>query len=308
MRMFHPFYRKLILYVLSSRIIKYIATHTKLRLGAQHFIAGDTREEALQAAILLNDKGILCTLHPLWDNPSKITEAEAYKRESVRLLEGIAEYGLQADISLRPIQLGLGWNDQNCLKHMSAIVHHADEMGCKVQLYMEQSDHADATLQLLRKLRYKGYSNITATIQARLYRSELDIRRLTQECMPLILVKGAYLESHLHAYWRSDQINSSFRKLLMTRLKSGVYTAIATHDEQLIAWSKQFAMNHSIPKENYEFQMRYGVLMPLQQALAEEGYRVRCLVPYGKAWYSYVLQRLAEHPAYLGLIFRKRHL
>jgi proline dehydrogenase len=40
--------------------------------------------------------------------------------------------------------------------------------------------------------------------------------------------------------------------------------------------------------------------------LAGDGYRLRLYVPYGDAWYPYLMRRLAERPA--NLLFLARNL
>jgi proline dehydrogenase len=43
--------------------------------------------------------------------------------------------------------------------------------------------------------------------------------------------------------------------------------------------------------------MLYGVRRDLQQSLVREGWRMRVYIPFGVAWYPYLMRRLAERPA-----------
>ncbi|MFQ5870059.1 MAG: proline dehydrogenase family protein, partial [Candidatus Zixiibacteriota bacterium] len=70
--------------------------------------------------------------------------------------------------------------------------------------------------------------------------------------------------------------------------------AIATHDEELIEATREFAQQEGIGKDIYEFQMLYGIRRGLQLKLAQEGYNVRVYVPYGTHWLPYYLRRLRE--------------
>jgi len=47
----------------------------------------------------------------------------------------------------------------------------------------------------------------------------------------------------------------------------------------------------------FEFQMLYGVRRDLQTQLRKQGHRVRVYVPFGEAWYPYLMRRMAERPA-----------
>jgi proline dehydrogenase len=43
--------------------------------------------------------------------------------------------------------------------------------------------------------------------------------------------------------------------------------------------------------------MLYGVRRDLQHELLREGYNLRVYVPFGEAWYPYLMRRMAERPA-----------
>ena len=45
-----------------------------------------------------------------------------------------------------------------------------------------------------------------------------------------------------------------------------------------------------------------GLHRDLQQQLQREGYNIRIYVPFGEAWYPYLMRRLAERPANLLFI------
>jgi proline dehydrogenase len=50
--------------------------------------------------------------------------------------------------------------------------------------------------------------------------------------------------------------------------------------------------------------MLYGIRPDEQARLAASGAGVRVYVPYGADWYGYLVRRLAERPASLGLLAR----
>jgi proline dehydrogenase len=120
------------------------------------------------------------------------------------------------------------------------------------------------------------------------------------------LVKGAYQEPPDIALARKRDVDENYQKLMERLLVSGVYHAIATHDERLIAATERFARGRGMAPENFEFQMLYGIRRRLQRALIQQGWRVRLYVPYGREWYAYFMRRLAERPA--NLLFLMRNL
>jgi proline dehydrogenase len=87
-------------------------------------------------------------------------------------------------------------------------------------------------------------------------------------------------------------------------LLGGHYPALATHDERLLSGLIRWAEEHGVPKQGYEIQMLYGIRRDLQARFAAHGRRVRVYVPFGGAWYPYLMRRLAERPANLYFVLR----
>ncbi|MCC3374912.1 proline dehydrogenase family protein [Cohnella sp. REN36] len=299
-------FRAALLAVAGNRAAKAFASRYGLRLGARQFVAGETLDEALDQVRALNAKGIEATLDHLGEGIRRMGEAEAFKQEYVRLLDGIRAAGVRSNVSLKPTQMGIALDPEACYDNIRRIVAAAARHGNFVRLDMEDSPHTDATIGIARRLQGEGWTNVGTVIQAYLYRSDDDIRRLTDDPMNLRLVKGAYKEPKSRAYPRKADVDANFRRLIEARLRSGVYTAIATHDESVIRDVQAFVQREGIDRAKYEFQMLYGIRGALQERLAAEGFRVRCYVPYGKMWYPYFVRRLAERPANVLFVLRNR--
>src|SRR5262249_36630448 len=116
------------------------------------------------------------------------------------------------------------------------------------------------------------------------------------------LVKGAYMEPPTVAFPKKADVDEQYQRLTRRLLERGVYPALATHDEALIAVAKRYAEDKQISRARFEFQMLYGIRRDLQEQLANEGYNVRVYVPYGAQWYPYLTRRMAERPANLMFI------
>ena len=65
----------------------------------------------------------------------------------------------------------------------------------------------------------------------------------------------------------------------------------------MIEATVEYARQEGIGPERFEFQMLYGVRRDLQSSLLADGYKVRVYIPFGEAWYPYLMRRLAERPA-----------
>ena len=170
-----------------------------------------------------------------------------------------------------------------------------------VRIDMEGSPHTQQTLDITERL-FAEYGHVGTVIQASLYRSASDILRLNRLGIRVRLVKGAYLEPPAIAYPRKRDVDSNFQHLSGLLLSRGMYPAFATHDPALIDWIKLRAGELRRAKDEFEFQMLYGIRRDLQRGLRDEGYRVRLYIPYGTQWYPYLTRRLAERPANIAFL------
>ena len=118
------------------------------------------------------------------------------------------------------------------------------------------------------------------------------------------LVKGAYKESEDIALQKGEEIDAQFRYLTTWLFDKGSDPGIATHDSDLIDHAHQAAASSGSDKGSYEIQMLYGIRRDLQEQLAADGYRIRTYVPFGSAWYPYLMRRMAERPANLRFFLR----
>jgi proline dehydrogenase len=166
---------------------------------------------------------------------------------------------------------------------------------------MEGSAYTQRTLDLVSAFRCE-FDNVGTVIQSMLRRSPKDVNTLIASKTRVRLVKGAYLEPAAIAYPRKADVDAAYVTLLHELLERGVYPAIATHDERLIAETQRFTEDRGIDRARFEFQMLYGIRRDLQEKLARAGYNVRVYVPYGTQWYPYLTRRLAERPANLLFI------
>ena len=77
----------------------------------------------------------------------------------------------------------------------------------------------------------------------------------------------------------------------------GAYSGFATHNQSLIDDLLRWISKEKIPKNNFEFQVLYGVPMDGRlENLVDNGFKVRVYVPYGKDWFDYSIRRLKENP------------
>jgi proline dehydrogenase len=288
-----------------SRFLKEMASKYGMRGAtsfARRFIAGETIEEAVEAARAIERAGLTQTLDYLGESVSTIAEADAATRDYLRIIDTIVASGIGRNISLKLTQLGLDLARDRAVENLRRILDHAP--GFFVRIDMENSPYTQVTLDIFEELWRQGYRNIGVVLQADLYRTDKDVDRVNDLGARIRLVKGAYTEPRAVAYPRKVDVDLAYTRLLKRLLVEGHYPAIATHDPAMIERAKQFAAEQSIGKDRFEFQMLYGIRRDLQTALIAEGYRVRVYIPFGRQWFPYFMRRLGERPANVAFVLR----
>lgn len=296
-------YRKVLLSVSGNRLVERLALRYGRKLAAK-FIAGSSLEEALDEIERLNGNGIMVTLDHLGEGIKQLSEAAGYREEYVRLINGIARRKVNSNVSLKPTQMGLALDPEACYSNIRDIVAEAKRHNNFVRIDMEDSPYTQATIDIVLRLHGEGLTNVGTVIQAYLLRSRADVRQLIEAGVNLRLVKGAYKEPASVAYQQMSEVIDNFKTLIQMHLDQGVYTAIASHDDRIINWVKEYAHKNGIKASAFEFQMLYGLRMNDQAQLAREGYRIRCYMPYGSMWYPYYTRRLAEKPSNLWMVVK----
>ncbi|MFZ5822750.1 MAG: proline dehydrogenase family protein [Bacillota bacterium] len=300
-----PLYRKIVLTVAANAVVAKTAQRVGMKLGASRFVAGETLERALEVVGNLNQRGIIATLDFLGEGVHEEAVARQMCQAYLELLDGIAATGVNSNVSLKPTQMGLSFDRKLAEEIILSIVQRAKERNHNfVRIDMEDTPYTDATLEIYYNLRKMGYDNVGTVIQSYLYRSDADVAELDKVNANLRIVKGAYKEPPEHAYPRKFDVDESFKRIVANRLRGGYYTAVATHDEKIVDWTKELAEKENIPRSLFEFQMLFGVRMSWQEQLAREGYKIRCYVPYGKMWYPYFTRRIAERPGNLWFVLK----
>jgi len=291
--------------IINTTIANLIPIIPKSMVGyfAKKYIAGESLQEAIDAIKRLNNEGYLCTLNILGEHLSDIEDSTEYVTGYRDALSMIIEKNLNANISVKLSQVGLGIDDEVCLRNIKGLLKMATEANNFVRIDMEESIYTTKTLEIHSKL-LSLKQNVGAVIQAYLRRSEMDVTELSKIKANVRLCKGIYIESEEIAFKDKDMIRKNYVILLEILLKGGSYVGIATHDEKLVDESYRIINELGLGKEQYEFQMIYGVREQLRKKILDDGHRIRVYVPYGEAWYAYSTRRLKENPEIAGYIIK----
>lgn len=296
--------RSAVLSVTERSSIRRLVTETRAgRAVAERFVAGDTLPDAVAVARSLNAAGMVVSLDHLGEHVRAIEEAERATGAYLECLEAIASEELDANISVKLTQLGMGLDDGVASANLERLAAAAAASGTTVTVDMEESAHTGTTIDIYEAVQ-RIHGNLGIAVQSYLRRTARDLDRLIPLGGHIRLCKGAYAEPESVAYQDVHEVDASFDRLGAVLMSSPeVKPAIATHDDDRIESVLASAGTRSAP---WEFQMLYGVRRDRQADLVAAGHVMRIYVPYGEAWYPYLTRRLAERPA--NLVFFARAL
>jgi proline dehydrogenase len=299
------------------------------RAMVARYVAGETSDDAVRAAGRLRAAGLLVTLDYLGEDTTDAARAAAVADEYVSLLGKLSDAGLTSggavEVSVKPTAIGLLLGDGEALgsatgggvggggvgsgelgekiatEHAERIASAAAAAGTTVTIDAEDHRTTDATLRIAVALRerYPGVGNV---VQAALRRTETDVRALAVPGARVRLCKGAYNEPVSVAFTDRHEIDKAYARCLRALMEGPGYPMIATHDQRLIRIAAALGLGRD--KGSFEYQMLYGIRADEQARLAASGAQVRVYVPYGQDWYGYLVRRLAERPASVGLLAR----
>jgi len=287
----------------SPRFAKWVTTNGTTRRMARRFVAGESLDEAIEAARACNNAGMMVSLDYLGENCATTADAQRARDAYLEIFERIHRENLHANVSCKLTQLGLDINSDFCQGLVVSIVEFAARYDNFLRVDMEGSKYTQRTLEIVKRVRARNPA-VGTVIQAYLFRSETDVQDLLSCGCRIRLCKGAYKELPEVAYPGKRDVDFNYVRLMKILLPSGFYHGIATHDPRMIAETIRWAAAKQISKDDFEFQMLYGIRTDLQRRLVKDGYRLRVYIPYGGDWFPYFMRRLAERPANLGFLIR----
>jgi proline dehydrogenase len=274
--------------------------------SVSRFMPGERLEDAIGAAVRSKTQGIGAILAHLGENLTTAAEADEVTRHYLEAFDRVDAAGLDAQISIKPTQLGLDLDPELCYRNLQKLLDRSAARSTVLWMDMESAAYVDATLALFRRARERS-PFIGIALQAYLHRTERDLGALLPLGVAIRLVKGAYLESPRIAYAKKADVDENYYRLarrILNEHGTGSLLHIATHDSRLIDRLSEHIDASRVPASAYEYAMLYGIRQQLQQRLAASGRPVRVLISYGEYWFPWYMRRLAERPANLLFVFK----
>ena len=276
------------------------------------YVAGDKLEDGIELVRKLNKQGFVATLDLLGEEVKNRRGITKTTKSYCDLIDGIANSGVDCNISLKLTALGLKVDKSLCWDNLSVILDKARTYNTFVRMDMEDSEVTEATIRMCKKAsRY--YPNCGTVLQAYMHRTDSDIDLLRNPNTNIRLCKGAYKESKDIAFQDYDKIRSHYLECAKKMIENNIYSCFATHDLWIIEKIEKMLEDNNYSKSNCEFQALSGV--PIDKTLDKlisKGYTVRYYIPYGPDWYPYSIRRIRENPdiwkdTMKAFFFRSKH-
>ena len=291
----------------SDRMRRLISAAPVTKQVVDRFIPGETVDEIVPIIRDLTSNGLELTMDVVGEDITTPEQAAAARNAYLALVGRLEELqlGERVEMSVKLSMFGqaLPGGHELALANVRPVVEAAAAIGTTVTLDAEDHTTLDSMFAIHEELR-KDFPQTGCVIQAYLFRTEADARRLAAAGSRVRLVKGAYKEPAEVAYQQKQEIDKAYVRILRTLMEGEGYPMIGSHDPRLISIAQELARRAGRKLDEYEFQMLYGIRSDEHLRLAAEGHRMRVYTAYGTDWYGYFMRRLAEKPANLRFFVR----
>ncbi|MGV9254355.1 proline dehydrogenase family protein [Streptomyces sp. NPDC003697] len=291
----------------SDRMRRLISAAPVTKQVVDRFIPGETVDDVVPIIEDMTGRGLELTMDVVGEDITTPEQAAAARDAYLDLVDRLKplELGPRVEMSVKLSMFGqaLAGGHELALTNVRPVVEAAAGIGTTVTLDAEDHTTLDSMFAIHEELR-KDFPQTGCVIQAYLFRTEADARRLAASGSRVRLVKGAYKEPAEVAHQNGHEIDKAYVRILRTLMGGDGYPMIGSHDPRLISVAQELARSAGRKLDEYEFQMLYGIRGDEHLRLAAEGHRMRVYTAYGTDWYGYFMRRLAEKPANLRFFVR----
>ena len=285
----------------SGRGIIRKAVDVAMRMMGEQFVTGETINEALKHAEILEDKGFQYSYDMLGEAALTDPDAERYYQDYTDAIHAIGQASLTKDVyngpgisiklsALHPryqrAQIDRVHNElYSKVLELALLAKHYD-LGLNIDA--EETDRLEISLELLERLCFepqladwKGIGFVIQAYQKRCFYVVdyvIDLAKRSQKRLMIRLVKGAYWDSEIKkaqiegmtdypVFTRKVHTDLSYvacaQKLLAA--PEQIYPQFATHNAQTVATIYHLAQPEQYYPGQYEFQCLHGMGEPLYE-------------------------------------------
>lgn len=264
-----------------------------LRKAANRYIGGETLEETVEKVKAQN--GLKCSIEFMGESTRTEQEANEATAEFIRICQAIAAQRLYSTVSLDLSHIGLAVSADLGFHNLDRICSEAAKANTEVIISAEGTERTDAILNTYRKA-LKVHNNVSITLQSFLYRTKDDFADLIKEKGRIRMVKGAFETAAGLSMPRGETLDETYLGYVAQLLSQNHLCSIATHDPKIQERAKALIQQYKPGNDTYEFESLFGINTEQLLALKDEGYNTKLYFVYGREWYLYLCNRIAEYP------------
>jgi proline dehydrogenase len=295
---------------------RFMQSRATMSALSRKFVGGKNVPDVVEEAKMLKYRGITSSLFNLGEYIENVEIISQTVTELKSIVKHLAESQLDIHISVDPTQVGYQLDVGLCRNHAFDLANEIRSVTDNRNLHsrnllmldMEDSTVTQPTVDLYKSLRTESYP-AAITLQAYLYRTESDLKEIIRSGGAARLVKGAFAEGKNIAFTNRKDIDENFIYLADMMLSeeargTGFYPIFGTHDDGIIDKIINIANSRKWKKDEYEFEMLYGVRTSYQKQLVHAGGKLRLYLPFGTDWWPYAVRRVGESPKNAKFLFK----
>ncbi|EPJ40433.1 putative proline dehydrogenase 1 [Streptomyces afghaniensis 772] len=206
----------------SDRMRRLVSAAPVTKQVVDRFIAGEDVDDVVPVIRELTGQGLELTMDVVGEDITNPAQAAAARDAYLELIDRLKplELGTRAEMSVKLSMFGqaLDGGHELALANVRPVVEAAAEIGTTVTLDAEDHTTLDSMFAIHEELR-KDFPQTGCVIQAYLFRTEADARRLAANGSRVRLVKGAYKEPASVAYLDKHEIDRAYVRTLRTLME-----------------------------------------------------------------------------------------
>lgn len=257
------------------------------RIFAGKWIAGEHINDAMRVSKTLNEHRVTAIINYLGESLQEKNDIDKTVEMYFEIIKMIKKNKIQADIAMKPTQLGLVISKKLFQMNSRKIIDYARLNGVFVWFDMEEYDFVKSEIGVYM---LSNQSNVGICIQSYLKQSLDDVKRVVKKGGTIRLVKGAYSEPE-HGFNNREETTTNYVKIMNYLFEHSKRFTIGTHDTSII--EKALKLNKKY-KRDVTYAMLKGIRNNYAFELAKKGETISIYVPFGERWISYSYRRLKE--------------
>lgn len=298
-----------------ARFRRFVEERSLSRDLVSRFVAGESVSSAVDVTGELLARGRRVSVALLADDPLDRTSARDNRKRLRKVLRRLGQAGLVGPGSIGSsgeppvevmVRLGaLGGRltvdpDAIATDNARAVAESAAVVGARVTLEAEPGMPVAQALGVVDALR-EQHPDAGIELVASRRRTETDVaERIASACR----VRLSKTDSDTGDALDPRQTDLAYVRGLAALMRSDVPFSMTAEDARIVDIADTLVARGVRERGTFEYHLRLGQKPMVSASISDRGDLMRVYVPFGAAWYPYLIGRIAEQPGRLGALLR----